>query len=230
MPRSFSIIILTSLVASFAAPVALEAQHHGSAHAGGGMAARSAPSLAGRPVAPFVNPPVSVFGRSPGVASRPFVRPARPIVIAPAYGYGGYGYGYGAGYPYDSYSPYYGAPAASEPYYSEPQPVYNAPAGDQGTADLSYQIGMLSQQIQELRQQQAATAQAAPAPARLSTPVALIFRDGRRVEIQNYAIIGQTLWVLDQNNSSKIALSALDLDATQSENRSHGVRFSIPGQ
>jgi hypothetical protein len=61
-------------------------------------------------------------------------------------------------------------------------------------------------------------------------PVVLIFKDGHRMEIQNYAIIGQTMWVLDERNSTKIPLSDLDLNATQSENRGRGLRFSIPGQ
>jgi hypothetical protein len=191
------------------------------------MAVRPAPSFSGRPVTPFVNPPVSVFGRSPVVTSRPFVR-TRPIVIAP-FGYGyGLGYGYGYGYPYDSYSPYYSAPAVAEPYYSEPQQVYSQGATDQSNAELSYQVGVLSQQVQELRQQQAQAAQTAVTPS--AAPVELFFKDGRRMEIQNYAIIGQTLWVLDERNSTKVPLADLDLDATQRENRSRGLRFSLPGR
>jgi hypothetical protein len=164
------------------------------------------------------------------VGSRPIVR-QRPIVVAPAYGYGypfGYGYGYGyGGYPYD-YSPYYPAPTVAEPYYSEPQPVYSQDATDQSNADLAYQVGELSRQIQDLRQQQAQAAQ--PVPVTPMTPVVLIFKDGHRIEIQNYAIVGQTLWVLDQSNSTKLPLSDLDLNATQVENRARGLRFPLPGQ
>ena len=195
------------------------------------MAARPAPSLTGRgPVTPFVNPPVNAFGRAPHMGSRPAFR-QRSIVVAPSYGYGypyGYGYGYPYGYPYDSYSPYYSAPTVAEPYYSEPQPVYSQDATDQSNAELSYQIGELSRQIQDLRQQQAQAAQ--PAPVTPTTPVVLIFKDGHRIEIQNYAIVGQTLWVLDQSNSTKLPLSDLDLNATQVENRSRGLRFSLPEQ
>ena len=32
-------------------------------------------------------------------------------------------------------------------------------------------------------------------PPESSTPVVIIFLDGHQLEIQNYAIIGQTLWV-----------------------------------
>jgi hypothetical protein len=177
---------------------------------------------------------VNTFGRAPHLGSgvsRPFFRPTRPIVVAPVYGYGypyGYGYGYG-GYPYD-YSPYYSAPTVAEPSYSEPQPVYSQGATDQSNAELSYQVGELSRQIQELRQQQSQTVQPVPAPASATMPVVLIFKDGRRMEIQNYAIMGQVLWILDERNSTKIPLSDLDLKATQGENRSRGLRFSLPGQ
>jgi len=245
MPRSFYIILIAFVVVSLTVPVPLQAQHgggshgggsHGGAvHGGGGVSARPAPSLTGRgpvttgrgPVTPFVNPPVNTFGRAPQFSSRPIHRHERPIVVAPVYGYG-YPYGgYGYGYPYD-YSPYYSAPVVSEPYYSEPQPVYSQGATDQSNAELSYQVGELSRQIQDLRQQQAQAAQPVPVPPAM--PVVLIFKDGRRMEIQNYAIIGQTLWVLDERNSTKIPLGDLDLNATQVENRSRGLRFSMPGQ
>jgi hypothetical protein len=58
----------------------------------------------------------------------------------------------------------------------------------------------------------------------------LIFRDGRRMSILNYAIVGQTLWVLDEQNSTKIPLSDLNLEATQKENRGQGVRFPLPAR
>ena len=55
-----------------------------------------------------------------------------------------------------------------------------------------------------------------------------MFRDGHQVNIQNYAIIGQTFWVLDEGAATKIPLTDLDLDAMQQENHSRGVRFLIP--
>lgn len=243
MPRFFA-LILALILACYIAPPALQAQHHGGGggshvggggggvHAGAGVTSRPAGSL-GRPVAPFVNPPVTTFGRAPAVLNRGFVRPVRPVVVAPVLGYGyGYGYGYPGYYPFDYSSQYY-APAASEPYYQEQQPVYVPGPGDgygaQSDADLSYQVGRLTQEVEDLRQQQA---QAAPARSTSSmfSPVVLIFKDGHRMEIQNYAVIGQTLWVLDEKNSTKIPVDDLDLEATQRENLAHGVRFSVPSR
>jgi len=48
------------------------------------------------------------------------------------------------------------------------------------------------------------------------------------MEIQNYAIVGQILWVLDENAATKISVADLDLDATQRENRQRGLRFPLP--
>jgi hypothetical protein len=254
MNRIFMVIVVALFLTSIAVPVPLHAQHRfadggGTAHAGSARPApaHSAPmhppnSFAGRPVTPpvmpFVNPPVSVFGRSPAFgASRPFGRHSRPAVAVPTFVPAfGYGYGY---YPYDYYSPFAGpvsiAPdPITEQNYGYVPPAADVPPVSQNEADLSYEVGRLSQEIEELRQQQAMQAQPVPpAPAAASpaaSPMVLIFRDGRRMEIQNYAIIGQTLWVLDDHNSTKIPLSDLDLEATRQQNGLRGLRFSVPGK
>jgi len=48
------------------------------------------------------------------------------------------------------------------------------------------------------------------------------------MEIQNYAIIGDSLWVLDERVSTRFPISDLDIAVTQSENNSRGVRFQLP--
>jgi hypothetical protein len=45
--------------------------------------------------------------------------------------------------------------------------------------------------------------------------------------VQNYMIAGQTLWVVDEQEATKIPLSDLDLDATRRENQANGVRFLL---
>jgi hypothetical protein len=77
-------------------------------------------------------------------------------------------------------------------------------------------------------QQLQPTSQPSQAPERPAKPTILIFRDGHRESIQNYAIVGQTFWILDEKSSVKISLSELDLETTQRENRSQGVRFPLP--
>ncbi len=59
-------------------------------------------------------------------------------------------------------------------------------------------------------------------------PVILVFRDHRREEITNYAIAGDTLYVLLPRGRRKIALSDLDLPATAKVNDDRGVDFRVP--
>jgi hypothetical protein len=56
----------------------------------------------------------------------------------------------------------------------------------------------------------------------------LIFRDQRRKEVQNYAIVGQTLWSFAPQHAEKIPLSELDLTATVKANEDRGISFEIP--
>jgi hypothetical protein len=65
----------------------------------------------------------------------------------------------------------------------------------------------------------------APAP---QVPTVLVFRDGRRLEVRNYAIVGPTLFNLSGGGPRKIALADLDLKATTQTNDDRGVEFSLP--
>jgi hypothetical protein len=60
------------------------------------------------------------------------------------------------------------------------------------------------------------------------SPTLLIFKDGRKLELGNYAIVGQTLFDLTPGHARKVALADLDLDATQKQNDDRGVSFQIP--
>jgi hypothetical protein len=68
-------------------------------------------------------------------------------------------------------------------------------------------------------------------PASASAPVpatVLIFRDQHQQEIQNYAIVGQTVWNYAPGGTQKIPLSSLDLAATEKANDNRGVTFRVP--
>jgi hypothetical protein len=186
--------------------------------------------------APVARPPFAAApGRVPSFGVRP-VRPVRPIRS-------------GFGTPiFSYYSPYiwpstiYGAPDYIYPFSGYSQPAYTypdtaAPGVSQNEIDLAYQVGQLSAQVEQLRQQQQTAnsysyTQPLPQPQQAQplakTPTVLVFHDGRRMEIQNYAVVGDVLWVLDQAVATKISISDLDITATQSENHSRGVRFQLP--
>jgi hypothetical protein len=56
----------------------------------------------------------------------------------------------------------------------------------------------------------------------------LVFRDGHKQEVRNYAIVGQMLWDFGANGTHKIPLSDLDLDTTRKLNDERGVDFVLP--
>jgi hypothetical protein len=56
----------------------------------------------------------------------------------------------------------------------------------------------------------------------------LVFKDGHQLEVENYAIIGSTLYDLTPGRKHNIALNELDLTATIKENGDRGVDFQVP--
>ena len=66
------------------------------------------------------------------------------------------------------------------------------------------------------------------APEAPLPPTTLVFKDGHRLEVGNYAIVGATMFDLRPGHPRKIALADLDLEATQKENEDHGVSFQLP--
>ena len=142
------------------------------------------------------------------------------------------GYGYGAGYAVPYYIPmdaggydydYVGGP----PLYSGP------PMGNDSTLHIIVEQPPARAYNADPPQQ----AYAAPAPPPLPAPhdvkpgepTVLVFRDGHRQEVINYAIMDQTVYVFDKR-TQKIALADLDVPATVKANDDAGMSFSIPAQ
>ena len=69
-------------------------------------------------------------------------------------------------------------------------------------------------------------APADPEPPQL--PTLLVFRDGHKLEVGNYAILGATLFDLTPGHPRKVALADLDLEATRQQNDDRGVAFQLP--
>jgi hypothetical protein len=70
-----------------------------------------------------------------------------------------------------------------------------------------------------------------PSPAREAKPIeptVLVFRDGHKQEVTNYAIMGQTVYVLG-DRTQKISLADLDVPATVKANDDRGMEFKVPG-
>jgi hypothetical protein len=75
---------------------------------------------------------------------------------------------------------------------------------------------------------------AAPAPSDPPEPVVaqpttvLVFKDGHRSEVVNYAIVGDALFDFSGDRTHKILLADLDIPATQRANDALGVEFKLP--
>lgn len=68
----------------------------------------------------------------------------------------------------------------------------------------------------------------APQPERELPAAVLVLRDQSRVEVKNFAIVGDTLIEFLPNARKRIPLSDIDLPATIRENDARGIDFHVP--
>jgi hypothetical protein len=224
MTRLAKYVFATLLVLQTTAVAAI-AQGRGRGGSAAGPAQMGQMGRAGQASAAFSSSGRAGAGSSPSIASaRPSsgrfeVRPQRQVFLGSPYPwlYESYGYPYHSLFPYGS--------LYSEPYPVEPSPNYVEPSPGQSSVELANQVERLTKEVERLREQQANSTAIAPAPPpvrapeRPAIPINLVFRDGRRLNIQSYAIVRGTLWVLDES-TRRIPLSDLDLDATHRANPS----------
>jgi hypothetical protein len=59
-------------------------------------------------------------------------------------------------------------------------------------------------------------------------PTLLIFKDGHKLEVGNYAIVGPTLFDLTPGHPRRVTLADLDLEATRQQNDDRGITFQLP--
>jgi hypothetical protein len=212
------------------------AQRGGMAHAGGMAAPRGGVAFRGGPAISGVRPGGAFLPRGSGfvIHDRPLASFCRGCRII----HRGF---YRPGYPY------WGWVGAN--YW----PIYDWDYGDSGyTADDSYAAQLQSEladqqdvtadlaaQLNAERSRQADAydgaqsrpakpAAARPAQEAESPQTVLVFRDGSRTEIQNYAIVGATLYEFGAHWTKKIALTDLDIPATVKANDDRGVQFVVP--
>lgn len=192
-------------------------------------------------------PPPSVLSMGNG-HHLGFPPPSVTSMGPPKYGYGshhrqayfnrGYGYSRG-GWAYAA--PYYYVPFGDYDYdYVGGSDAYSGPPV--GPNDPTLHIIVEQPPAQSYRAAEETQAEAIlpapPAPAlreqvpsaREAAPIeptVLVFRDGHQQEVSNYAIMGQTVYVLDEH-TQKIPLANLDVPATVKANDDRGVEFKVP--
>ncbi|HEY1801270.1 MAG TPA: hypothetical protein VGG46_10090 [Terriglobales bacterium] len=144
-------------------------------------------------------------------------------------------------YAYDDWDDYANAPADNQgPYNSEYENAYGDQAYndqyDNGPTvfDRSGRAPEYSAPPERVEEQPPApssqdnTAQSNPEPEPLQPPTVLVFKDGHQVEVSNYAIVGTTIFDFTPGHARRVALSELNVQATQKQNDDRGVDFRLP--
>lgn len=90
---------------------------------------------------------------------------------------------------------------------------------------LEERLDRLLEQRSTPAPQQQPQAQARSEPSQAAV---LVYKDGHKQEVQNYAIVGQTIWVLNEQQAKKVPLSSIDLNATRKANEDRDVDFALP--
>lgn len=103
------------------------------------------------------------------------------------------------------------------------QQVQQQPVYIEDNSGLRDEVSRLADEVERLRDEQAQ--QRTPAPREAPVPTTLIYKDGRQAEVQNYAVVGQTLWIFNETHARKVPLSNLNLPATRAANEQRGVEF-----
>jgi len=142
---------------------------------------------------------------------------------------------FGSVVPFASY-PYYSMPLYDESNYSARNDTEQLERANAQASDLTNQIQQLREELQQIQETQTSRAAAAamPGPAvedakqEPPVPTTLVFRDGHRTDVENYAIVDNTVWVFNDQRRKKIPITELDLTATQQVNEDRGVDFAVP--
>lgn len=172
----------------------------------------------------FNSPPFGVswgFGPAffpPRFARRRVFYPVSPLGYSV---YPGYAYSYPGTYDYSAYS-------STHSYYPDIYYEQNRVRAEQDR-NVSRELDRLSDEIAQLRAEREAAKAAPEKTAQPQRSTMLVFRDSHLEEVQNYAVIGQTLWTFSEQRARKVPLADLDVPATTKLNDERGVEFALPG-
>ena len=137
--------------------------------------------------------------------------------------------------------PYYPAYPYFYPPYGDSSSYYDSSSAfyDQNRM-LADEVSRLGDEVERLRDQLETRSLAPPSPPTPTpsqpqaakpedhTSTVLVFRDQRTQEVQNYAVVGSTLWIFDETRARKLAVADLDIPATTRLNEERGVEFRLP--
>lgn len=235
--RSFSKIAVAAFTALFFTAVSAAAQTN--AFHGGTVAPRGVPASVtsfgfgghpgfhGVPASvtsqnfgariPFRGTPGFGLGVNHGIHQRTFRvdHRRRGYFYSPFYG------GYYVPYAY----PYWPDYDAYDNPNDEPQPPAEDTQMTRGYDDRQLLNNDYRAELNSPREQQS---ESAPEPVAAQPSTVLVYKDGHEAQVENYAIVGTTLYDLSDGRSKKVQLADLDLAATVKENDDRGVEFQLP--
>jgi hypothetical protein len=181
--------------------------------------------------------------RDGGFGFRPFLGGSQPVVFPPFWGYP-------SNYPFEYFYPGLWPPLDYE-YEQASQIAHGDVAAEVAAQEkdlLSGQVQALTEELHSLQQEQASrqylqapatlprALQPPPLPqaqsgARQKFPATVfIYRDGREMEVRDYAVFGSMLWVFQGETARKFPLADFNLEASRQVNEEHGVEFPLAGQ
>jgi hypothetical protein len=116
--------------------------------------------------------------------------------------------------------------------------AYPPPDSGEQTAEvtanlLGEQMQRLSDQVQQLGSQQSnvpppyapAYSPAAPPSDPAPAPVTVVLRSGQRIQVQNYAVMGDSFWDFSRQPARRIPLTSVDIAASTKVTEANGGEF-----
>jgi hypothetical protein len=93
--------------------------------------------------------------------------------------------------------------------------------------DLGGEIQRLSDEIDRLKtaQQDPPQPAAVADPLPPTPPITLVLRNGKQLEVQNYAVMDQTFWDFSNQPGRRIPIASIDVDASIKLTEAKGVEF-----
>lgn len=122
----------------------------------------------------------------------------------------------------------------SAPYGGAPEDLPEDPDGDAAMMAqnvLGEQIQRLAAEVEQLKStQQTPVGQSfapprPPEPAPPVVPVTVVLRNGQKLQVQNYAVMGQTFWDFTKQPVRKIPISNIDVAASSEATSASGGEF-----
>jgi hypothetical protein len=129
-------------------------------------------------------------------------------------------------YPFGDYGT-----SSFNPYPYDPADDPNASAGADVTANLlGEQIQRLSAQVEQLKSEQqpappANASQAAPQEAPPVAPITVVLRDGQRLQVASYAVMGRVFWDFSKQPGRRIPVADIDVAASTKATEAAGGEF-----